>query len=67
VSSSVPAGKVAYSFPSHAAASGSSIRLYISTGPAKHKTKKSGGASHNKHRVSVNRGGHAPPGRGRGH
>jgi membrane peptidoglycan carboxypeptidase len=67
VPSGVPAGKVAYSFPSHAAASGSSIRLYISTGPAKHKTKKSGGASHNKHRVSVNPGGNTPPGRARGH
>jgi membrane peptidoglycan carboxypeptidase len=66
VYSGYAAGDVAYSYPSHQAASGSSITLYISAGPApsKHKKhKKSSGAQTNQRRLP-NPGGHTPPGRG---
>jgi len=61
--SSFPAGSVAYSYPSHQAASGSAITLYISSGPAPQK-------KHKKHKASsttqgaptTNGGGFTPPG-----
>jgi membrane peptidoglycan carboxypeptidase len=67
-------GEVAYSYPSHEAASGSSITLYISMGPEpapppqpkKHKSHgNNGGGDHQ--RSFPNPGGHVPPGWSHGH
>ena len=63
-------GEVAYSFPSHEAASGSSITLFVSMGPEPAKHPKAGkgngmnksGANRGRGRVSTNPGGHTPPG-----
>jgi membrane peptidoglycan carboxypeptidase len=68
VHSGFPAGTVAYSFPSHGAASGSVITLYISDGPTptKHKKRKGGGKAKPAHRAA-NPAGHVPPGHGHGH
>ncbi|WGL52779.1 transglycosylase domain-containing protein [Nocardioides sp. BP30] len=65
VTSSYSAGKVAYSYPSHQAASGASIMLYISSGPAKHKKHKKSGRTLTPGGVG-NPAGHGSPGRGRG-
>jgi len=66
-------GEVAYSYPSHEAASGSSITLFISVGPEppehpkSSKNKSSHGSSHGAHREATNPGGHTPPGWSHGH
>jgi membrane peptidoglycan carboxypeptidase len=67
--SSVARGRVAYSYPSHQAASGSAITLYISAGPAHKKHKKHSSSEQPPSQdtfpaTGTNPGGNVPPGWG---